>query len=96
MRIILHIYSVYQTIYFLSNNFFLPQTKLIDKHRDGAHIRKRYEIPMTPYRKALQSEGVTDEDKGKLKKLYDILNPAELKRGMMSLQERLTKLRIVH
>ena len=84
----------YYALLRLYTNFFLPQTKLIEKHRDGSHIRKRYEKPKTPYRRALQSDNVTNEAKEKLNELYVTLNPAELKRGMMHLLKKLMLLRM--
>jgi hypothetical protein len=31
---------------------YLPVMKLVGKERDGARVRKRYDVPQTPYRRA--------------------------------------------
>jgi hypothetical protein len=49
---------------------------------------------MTPYRRVLQSEYITNEEKDKLNEVYVTLNPAELKRGMMKVLNRLEKFRV--
>jgi hypothetical protein len=75
-------------------NFFLPSTKLISRVRDGAKVRKSYETPMTPYRRLLKSDEITDEAKESLAGIFLSLNPAKLKRDMTELLTRLEKLRI--
>jgi hypothetical protein len=78
----------------LYTNFFLPQTKLISRTREGSHIRKTYEAPLTPFRRVLASGYVPDEVKKQLGQLLLTLNPAKLKRDMMKSLEELEKLRI--
>jgi len=91
----LTVMNEYYALLRLYTNFFQPQTKLISKQREGAHIHKYYEVPETPYRRVLRSEGITDEEREKLQELYVTLNPAELKRNMMRLSERLKQLRML-
>jgi hypothetical protein len=59
-------------------NFFIPTMKCIDKKRDGAKIKKKYDKPKTPYQRILDSADVTDEAKQKLRASYAELNPFEL------------------
>jgi len=66
--------------------------KLIKKERIGSKINKRYDEEKTPYRRFLASFDIEEEIKMKLKKEYTILNPAELKRKITILQNRLLKL----
>jgi len=91
----LGVMNEYYALLRLYTNFFQPQTKLIDKHRDGARIYKRYEVPETPYRRVLRSDNIASEEKEKLRALYATLNPAEIKRRMMRLSERLKQLRML-
>ena len=42
-------------------NYLLAQQKLIEKHRHGAKVTKRYDVAQTPYERALVHEGVTEE-----------------------------------
>ena len=75
----------------LYTNFFLPQAKLIEKVRVGSKVTKRYDEPKTPYRRLLESHDVDEATKRKLKRHYARLNPAELKRRILDLQDRLYK-----
>ena len=73
-------------------NFFQPVRKLIKKERIGSKVIKRYDEAKTPYRRVLASPGIEEEIKVKLKNQYAMLNPAELKRKITKLQNRLLKL----
>src|SRR5665648_94753 len=73
-------------------NFFQPVRKLIKKERIGSKVTKRYDQAKTPYRRVLESPDIKEEVKVKLKNQYAMLNPAELKRKITKLQNRLLKL----
>jgi hypothetical protein len=77
----------------LYTNFSLPSAKLLGKTRDGAKVRKRYDTPQSPYRRLLSSPHILEETKKGLMEAYLALNPAELKRGMVTLLDRLLKLK---
>lgn len=76
----------------LYTNFFQPTMKLIHKTRYGSKVVKKYDKPLTPYRRVLACPHVSAQDKQTLKKLYSRLNPAELKRQITRLQQKLYKL----
>ena len=73
-------------------SFFQPVRKLIKKEKIGSKITKTYDEAKTPYRRVLASPDIEDEIKVKLKNQYAMLNPAELKRKITKLQNRLLKL----
>ena len=73
-------------------NYFQPVRKLIHKERFGSRIKKRYDMAQTPYRRVLASSCNSDEIKMQLQRLYDKLNPAELKREISRLQNELYRL----
>jgi len=73
-------------------NFFQPVRKLIKKERIGSKVIKRYDEAKTPYRRVLAFPDIEYEIKMKLKNQYAMLNPAELKRKITKLQNRLLKL----
>ncbi len=75
----------------LYGNFFLPQMKLIEKTREGSKVKKRYDEARTPYRRLLESPDVDEVTKRKLKRQYAKLNPAELKRQILDLQDKIYK-----
>lgn len=73
-------------------NFFQPVMKMIEKTRTGSKVKKKYDVPQTPYQRVLQSPHVSKENKECLKKQYALLNPAELKRQITRLQNNLIEL----
>ncbi len=73
-------------------NYFMPVVKLVSKTRIGSKVTKKYDEAKTPYRRVLGSKYIDDEKKRKLNTIYDRLNPADLKRKLSSLQDRLLKL----
>ena len=82
----------YYALLRLHTNFFMPHTKLISKERDGAHVRKQYETPMTPYKRLLADKRISLETKDRLTEIYVSLNPVELKRAMDKLLVMLAKM----
>ena len=80
----------------LYSNYFLPSFKLISKERNGARIYKKYDKPLPPYARLLQSSDVADTQKASLKAQYDTLNPAALKRAMQLLQTDIQALALPH
>lgn len=66
----------------LWNNFFQPSVKLIEKHRHGAKVRKKYDQAKTPYRRVMESPDVAEADKEALRQLYLTLNPITLRRQL--------------
>ncbi len=72
-------------------NFFQPVMKLRDKQRIGNKTKKRYDIAKTPYQRLLDSGILKEEQKEKLKRSYETLNPMELKRQINKLTQRLNK-----
>ncbi len=64
----------------LYKNFFQPVMKLKSKIRVGGKIQRRYDQAATPYQRIMASEEINEQKKSELKKTYDSLNPALLKR----------------
>jgi hypothetical protein len=75
----------------LYTNFFQPVMKLVRKERTGAKVKKTYDRPRTPYQRLLDSSAVSKSAKQHLRVQYADLNPAELKRNIVRLQNRLLK-----
>lgn len=73
--------DVYQT-WELYQNYFIPTMKLVSKERIGSKYRKHYDIPKTPYVRALACDSVSEEAKLKLRERYSELDPFELKRKL--------------
>lgn len=64
----------------LYKNFFQPVMKLVSKERIKGRIHKKYDTAKTPYHRTMESPEVSRRDKQKLQRIYESLNPAELKR----------------
>ncbi|MCL4378517.1 MAG: transposase family protein [Actinobacteria bacterium] len=73
-------------------NFFIPVRKCISKTRQGSKTKKNYDEAKTPYRRVIEHALIDDKIKAKLRRQYDGLNPAELKRKITDLQDKLLKL----
>ncbi|MDI6829696.1 MAG: hypothetical protein QME62_14550 [Armatimonadota bacterium] len=66
----------------LYKNFFQPVIKLASKERIGGKIHRKYELAKTPYQRVMESKEVPENKKQELRKIYQSLNPAELKRAI--------------
>lgn len=77
----------------LYKNFFQPVIKLVSKERVGGKVHRRYDTPKTPYHRILESVEVPEKTKAELQRLYQSLNPAELKR---QIDRTLARLWAVH
>jgi len=59
------------------------------KERVGAKVRRLCDRAQTPYQRVLASERVAEEEKGRLRAVYQELNPVEIRRRV---EENLRKL----
>ena len=78
-------------------NFFMPNVKLIDKKRIGKHgekIKKIYDKAKTPYQRILECNQIDEKTKERLKAEYKQLNPAKLRRAIISKTDKLNNLKI--
>lgn len=63
-------------------NFFQPTMKLKEKKRIGSKYVRKYDNAKTPYQRVMESNEVSNTKKGKLKALYDSLDPVQLKQAI--------------
>ena len=70
-------------------NFFQPSFKLKSKTRDGAHVIKRYEVPMTPCARLLAAGCLDDASTVQLKEQLLTLDPVALLHAIRAAQEAL-------
>lgn len=63
--------------------------KQISKERQGSRVTKRYDRAKTPYQRILEHSEISEESKEKLREQYEKLNPAEIQRQIIKLQEKL-------
>ncbi|MEF9427579.1 MAG: transposase family protein [Candidatus Mariimomonas ferrooxydans] len=73
-------------------NYFHPVMKLKSKERTGSRVKKRYDVPRTPYQRLLESPEIPKQYKEKIKQVYAGLNPAGLHREITRLQNKLIKI----
>lgn len=85
LRLLNELYEVLD----LYTNFFQPSMKLQSKERQGARVKKKYDQARTPYQRLLESSFISEEIKKQLRTQYRLLNPAQLKRQIEKLQQKL-------
>jgi hypothetical protein len=73
----------------LMTNFFTPQQKLIAKTRHGAKVIKKHDVAKTPFQRLLARHDIDQTIKDNLTRWYAQLNPAQLRRDIAALQDRL-------
>ncbi len=81
--------SLYENELRLYKNFFSPVMKLIKKERIAGKVKRKYDIPKTPYQRLIESGQISEEVKKELEAIYRSLNPAELKRKIREKTHRL-------
>ena len=72
--------DLYKNEWSLYQNHFCPTMKLIEKKKINSRYYKRYDTPMTPYQRLMESEHISQDVKERLEKQHATLNPFELKR----------------
>lgn len=73
----------------LQVNFFSPQQKLLSKKRVGAKVTKKYHTAKTPYQRLMADGRISNEVKAALTEQYHQLNPAQIRRDILALSDRL-------
>jgi hypothetical protein len=63
-------------------NCWQPVLKLVGKERDGAKVRKRYDVAATPYRRLLDSGVLTPAAAASLTAAYKASSPVALRRAV--------------
>lgn len=71
------------------SNFFQPVMKLKEKVRNGSRLTRRYDTPLTPYRRITDHPSVADDVKRALHEHYHQLDLVQLKRSINLLQAQL-------
>lgn len=74
--------DIYRNELRLFKNYFQPVIKLILKERIKGRIHRKYDKAKTPYHRIMESKEVPEKKKQELKKIYESLNPAQLKRDL--------------
>jgi len=76
----------------LQVNFFQPVEKLLEKHRAGARVHRRFDQPQTPYQRLCAAGVLTPSKRAELDARYQRLNPLQLQRDLEAALERLWRL----
>ncbi len=74
--------QLYKNEWRLFQNFFCPSMKLVSKERIASRTVKRYDKPLTPYQRVLESPHIDAKTKERLRELYQTLNPFTLRKAM--------------
>jgi hypothetical protein len=70
-------------------NFFQPVQKLVRKTRQGARTQRIYDRALTPYQRLCATGVLTPRKRDELERLYQTLNPLQLRRDLDTALERL-------
>lgn len=73
-------------------NFFQPSFKLIDKHRLGARVHKRYQLPQTPCERLMVSKDIDQSIKDRLSAVMVTLDPLRLLDEIRTVQNHIAGL----
>jgi hypothetical protein len=73
-------------------NFFKPTMKRVEKERVDSKVRKRYDTPKTPYQRVLEEMRVPEKVKENLRERFAQLHVVQLRKRILSLQDRLFSL----
>ncbi len=75
-------------------NLYQPMMKLVGKEREGAKVRKKYDIPKTPYRRAEAAGLMQEGTKARFERQMAEWGPLALRRRLEAELERLWRLRV--
>lgn len=83
-EIVVLLNDLYKNEWRLYHNFFIPSVKLLEKKRVGSKLIKRYDKPKTPFQRLLEADSyyVPNAKKRELQRLYESLNPFDLRNAM--------------
>lgn len=70
-------------------NFFQPSMKVQEKHRNGAHVRRRYDTAQTPFARRCASGVLPAEVRVRLDDIFTALDPVRLLAQIGRLQDAL-------
>lgn len=79
---------LYERFYFYLN-FFKSQRRFFKKEKICSKIKKLYDQPQTPYERVLTEKSISEVNKIKLKNIYQSLNPIEIRKEIIRLQNLL-------
>lgn len=72
----------------------MPSLQLKEKVRQGSWLQKRYHPARTPYQRVLEGGSISGANKARLRRVQRSLNPAQLHRQILALQQRLEQLAV--
>ena len=74
--------EIYHSYWNPLQNHFMPAMKLIHKERIGSRIKKKYDLPKTPYQRLLESTDLNLSQKHCLELIHRRLDPIQLQLGL--------------
>jgi hypothetical protein len=75
-------------------NYFMPSQKLVLKTRDGAHVSRKHDRGLTPYRRIMADRAISKATKDELTKVFGSLDVFELRKQIAHLQDVLKRLAV--
>lgn len=75
-------------------NYFMPSQKLVSKTRDGAHVSRKHDKGLTPYRRIMADKSILQKVKDKLTATFKELDAYDLRYQIACLQDELKKMAV--
>jgi hypothetical protein len=72
-------------------NYFQPSMKLVSKERNGARVKKQYDLALTPCQRLIASDALSKQEREELREYYDRLDPVEILEQMQAAQDALCR-----
>jgi hypothetical protein len=81
-RLVAALNDLYANEWRLLQNFYLPTMRLVSKRREGGRLVRHHSAPATPYARLMQSGHLSEEEKQKLRRQYEDLDPFTLRQAI--------------
>lgn len=85
--------DIYCSEWRLSMNYFVPSSKLMEKQRVGATVKKHYDKPKTPYERIMNMDNIPQKTKNDLTRQLKDLDPFELHKHILKKIKELHRLK---
>ena len=96
IEVVARVNDLYENTWLPLRNYFTPVMKLVEKHREGSKVTKKYDEPKTPCDRLLDCPEVSEEIKERLRARRQELDPIdlaeELERKLTAIRETIEEL----
>jgi len=91
-RLVELIDDLYRNEWRAMRNFFQPTMQLLSKSREGGRLKRYHSAPRTPYERLMDSPKVTEENKKRLRREFESLDPFALREAIEKKLKRIFRI----